>query len=142
MPLVKQSTNRARTNGNSPSPIRGREHRIDFNQLTLASLRKYRRFHRLRMKPTSSKVELVEACSDHFFSTPMTAVEERIIDSFITTVRNAVAAGQTDAKSYGKPKKYHKKMDGIMKSAKSSMIKTDLSSPEDIPPSPQLQQNI
>ena len=72
---------------------------------------------RLHMKLTNSKVELVEACSDHFFSTPMTAVEERIIDTFITTVRKAVAAERRSAKSYGKPKKYHKKMDGFMKSA-------------------------
>ena len=96
---------------------------------------------RLHMKLTNSKVELVEACSDHFFSTPMTAVEERIIDTFITTVRKAVAAERRSAKSYGKPKKYHKKMDGIMKSAKSSMIKTDLASPVDIPPSPHLSSN-
>jgi hypothetical protein len=39
---------------------------IDFNALTLASLRKYRRVHRLRLKPTSSKLELVRAVTEHF----------------------------------------------------------------------------
>lgn len=140
MPLVKASA--TRSNGESPSiSRRPAEPRIDFNQLTLASLRKYRRYHRLRMKPTSSKLELVAACSEHFFNTPMTTLEQRVIDTFIITVRTAVAAGQTDAKSYGKPKK-NKRPEGFMKSVKSGLLKLEPSSPEDIPPSPQLQKNL
>lgn len=95
------------------------------------------------MKPTSSKLELVAACSEHFFNTPMTTVEDRVIDTFITTVRDAVAAGQTDAKSYGKPKK-SKRPEGFLKTAKGSLlnaIKPEVSSPDDVPPSPQLQKN-
>ena len=140
MALTKTSTGRTKSSGASPPTARNQV-RIDFNMLTLASLRKYRRYHRLRMKPTSSKMELVAACSEHFSNMQMTAMEDRVIDSFITTVRNAVAAGQTDAKSYGKPKKA-KRHEGFLKSSKPAMLNADLTSVAVVPPSPQIQKNL
>ena len=142
MPLVKSSVRTNKSSTASPSLSRRQtEPRIDFNQLTLASLRKYRRYHRLRMKPTCSKLELVAACSEHFFNTPMTAMEDRVIDTFITTVRNAVAAGQTDPKSYGKPKK-SKRPEGFLKAAKTGVLFPGKPEASDaVPPSPQLKKN-
>ena len=51
-----------------------------------------------------STVERVESCSDHFFSTTMTSVEERIGNTFTTYVRNAVAAKQTERSELWKTK--------------------------------------
>jgi hypothetical protein len=64
---------------------------IDFNMLTLATLRKYKRHHHLRIKPTVSKAELVEVVTAHF-ATEMVAPssadqENRLIDAFVAAVR-------------------------------------------------------
>lgn len=68
----------------SRGDVRGRSRPIDFNDLTLASLRKYRRVHRLRLKPTSSKMELVAAVSEHFASMVQT-IEQSMENSSSTS---------------------------------------------------------
>jgi hypothetical protein len=70
---------------------------IDFTQLTLASLRKYKRVHNLRIKPTLSKAELAEHVRAHFTGENRNLhmqqmmekerEEWRVIDEFVKTVR-------------------------------------------------------
>lgn len=69
-----------------PAPVQ----EIDFSNLTLASLRKYKRVHKIRIKPTVSKAELVDVVAVHWAGLPAPAAgieEETCIDDFLSAVR-------------------------------------------------------
>lgn len=100
------------TNANTTTTPTTTRH-IDFSVLTLASLRKYKRVHHLRIKPTVSKAELVQHVSAHFFTdcrggggelvAPTTGPvetkeEQQMIDDFVMAVRrrSAMAAASGD----------------------------------------------
>lgn len=114
---------------------------LDFNLLTLASLRKYRRVYHLNLEPTSSKSELVKAASDHFGTIPIN--EDQIINTFISTARNIIADGKIGMNFYGGIKKTRIKkalVNTYMTSKKSRLVKaiTDGYSPT----IPRLQENM
>ena len=117
---------------------------LDFNLLTLASLRKYRRVYHLNLEPTSSKSELVKAASEHFGTIPIN--EEQIINTFVSTARTIIAEGKIGMNFYGGVKKPRSKKTlaaTYMTGKKSRLVKAILegSSPN-IPPAPQLQENV
>ena len=80
----------------APPATPGKKPIVDFNNLTLASLRKYKRVFGLRVKPTVSKAELVEHVSAHYFNTQLvpddadgdSRIELDIIDRFVQAVRS------------------------------------------------------
>jgi hypothetical protein len=70
--------------------------------LTLASLRKYKRVHRLRVKPTVSKAELVDVVSAHFAGLPAALNdEEKVIDGFVTAVRQRRSDVEGEGNGHG-----------------------------------------
>lgn len=95
---------------------------VDFSMLTLESLRKYKRVHKLRIKPTLSKAELVKVVTEHFQSEPpqvtigigaegndLTLDEEKMIDAFVMAVRqhrsvNGHVAEKNDGKTHKRKK--------------------------------------
>lgn len=128
------TTKKSRINNNS----------LDFNLLTLASLRKYRRVYHLNLEPTSSKSELVKAASEHFGTIQIN--EDQIINTFISTARNIIADGKIGMNFYGGIKKTRNKkthLNTYMTNKKTRLVKaiTDDYSPT-IPPAPRLQGNL
>lgn len=91
MPALQHTSSNIATisKGNSTKSNTNTNNIIDFNQLTLASLRKYKRIHHLRVKPTLSKAELVQVVTAHFADIPSPEQdgEANIIDQFVTAVR-------------------------------------------------------
>lgn len=63
---------------------------VDFSQLTIQSLRAYKRHHNLRIRANATKQELAEAVTRHFSQLPVDAVdEEQIIEGFVRAVKTA-----------------------------------------------------
>lgn len=67
---------------------------VDFNLITLNSLRKYRRRFQMRLSPTSNKAELVEAVTAHFSALPEPVDELDVLRSFVANIRQINQAGK------------------------------------------------
>jgi len=57
---------------------------VDFNKLDVATLKRYKRSYKLRLRHNSTKTELVNAVSKHFASLPVN--ENEIIEAFLETI--------------------------------------------------------
>lgn len=55
--------------------------------MALSSLRKYKKAHRVRMKPTGNKQDLVDAVSKHFAALPPPEDESQLIESFAAALK-------------------------------------------------------
>ncbi|PJF17046.1 Oligosaccharyltransferase delta subunit [Paramicrosporidium saccamoebae] len=69
---------------------KGAAPKVDFSKLALSSLRKYKKTHRVRMKPTTNKHELAEVLSKHFSQLPPPEDESQVIESFAAAIKNHV----------------------------------------------------
>lgn len=79
----------AGTSQNKKVPrVLGLTAQVDFSLLAISSLRKYKKAHRVRLKPTTSKQELADAVAKHFAQLPPPDDEDRIIEAFSSALKN------------------------------------------------------
>lgn len=72
---------------------------MDFESVSLSSLKKYRRQFQIRVKPTAPKAELAAAIAEHFASIPVPG-EEEAISKFLQAVqasKQARSAAEADS---------------------------------------------
>ncbi|XP_065885571.1 histone deacetylase complex subunit SAP30 homolog [Dysidea avara] len=62
------------------------EYQVDFSQIQLNTLRRYKRHYKLQLRPGSTKVQLIEAISNHFRTIRVS--EKKIVPLFISMVKS------------------------------------------------------
>lgn len=70
---------------------------VNFMNLTMGALRKYKRAYRIRGKATGTKMELVDIISRHFSCLPEPMNEDLCISAFA----NAIIKNQNDEREMG-----------------------------------------
>lgn len=62
------------------------EYQVDFSQIQLNTLRRYKRHYKLQLKPGSTKVQLIEAITNHFRTIRVS--EKKIVPLFISMIKS------------------------------------------------------
>lgn len=90
--MGKSTTDKRRKSTNLElAPPKQSQGLMNFERLSLSCLKKYRRLHHIRIKPTVPKAELAAAVAEHFASAPIPE-EEHAIHEFISALqRNRVS---------------------------------------------------